>query len=113
MPYLQIISLVNLVLSDLHSYQCFSPFQKFFQKGNLLKHAVVHNPNAKMILTCDHCSKNFTSRDYLSQHMLEHTQGRIYLCHLCDKGFVKVRPAIQCNLKEREREKRDTSMLHN
>lgn len=65
--------------------------QKFFQKGNLLKHAVVHNPNAKVILTCDHCNKNFTSRDYLAQHMLEHTQGRIHLCHLCDKGFVKVR----------------------
>lgn len=58
---------------------------------------MVHNPNAKVILTCDHCNKNFTSRDYLSQHMLEHTQGRIHLCHLCDKGFVKVRHV--CNIR--------------
>lgn len=61
----------------------------------MLKHAIVHNPNAKMILTCEHCNKNFTSRDYLAQHMLEHTQGRIHLCHLCDKGFVKVSCVIQ------------------
>lgn len=75
--------------TGIRRYSCMDCGKKFFQKGNLLKHAVVHNPNAKVILTCDHCNKNFTSRDYLSQHMLEHTQGRIHLCHLCDKGFVK------------------------
>ncbi|KAJ9582557.1 hypothetical protein L9F63_003115, partial [Diploptera punctata] len=75
--------------SGVKRYSCSECGKKFFQKGNLLKHSIVHNPNGKLILTCDHCNKNFTSRYYLAQHMLEHTQGRIHQCHICNKGFVK------------------------
>ncbi|XP_068086385.1 uncharacterized protein [Anabrus simplex] len=63
--------------------------KSFYQKVNLRKHERSHNPEQVKPLNCPHCPKTFLSQDYLSKHVLEHTQGRIFQCNLCEKAFVK------------------------
>ncbi|XP_071449265.1 PR domain zinc finger protein 15-like [Hetaerina americana] len=70
-------------------HKCKECGKEFYQKGNLLKHAAVHEPVSKKAHPCPHCGKMFMSRDYLAVHLLEHTQGKVHQCALCNKAFVK------------------------
>ncbi|XP_013386957.1 uncharacterized protein LOC106156308 [Lingula anatina] len=58
----------------------------FRQKGNLMKHMLMHDP--KKHFNCNYCQASFKYPEQLYRHTLEHTQGKKHACDHCTKKFV-------------------------
>ncbi|XP_064652574.1 PR domain zinc finger protein 15-like [Lineus longissimus] len=68
-------------------YTCETCGKTFRQKGNLLKHQLVHTEGRT--LQCPYCDRMFKYPEQLGKHKLEHEHGRRYACQDCEKTFVK------------------------
>ena len=110
------ISLLNIHIKNVHtgrSWKCEICLKAYKTKGDLRKHMVKHDPNwqgtfcgicsqrfvsisshrsrvhEKKIFSCEICTKQFTDRRKLTEHIIMHegTDLAAYQCQLCTKTF--------------------------
>ena len=82
------------ILKGVHRFFCPKCGKPFTGKADLKRHEGTnceYVPEAEKIkFTCDTCKKNFSSKQYLREHVHQyHLQKYLYFCKGCDKGFYK------------------------
>lgn len=69
-------------------FTCTMCEEKFRSYGQLVYHRrMVHTKKPVIILTCDHCKRQFHRRAYLLRHMKLHSGTNEYGCKHCHKAF--------------------------
>ncbi|XP_057699560.1 zinc finger protein 613-like isoform X2 [Corythoichthys intestinalis] len=58
---------------------------KSLNKSSLQRHTKEYSGGKP--LSCSHCDKTFTTKEYLMKHMYTHTGGKPFLCTFCGKRF--------------------------
>ena len=80
----------NIPIVETQRFQCNTCGKKFLQKGNLVEHIPIHNPD--MQYRCEHCEKRFAHSANLKRHIMSmHITERPFKCEKCNKGFIEKR----------------------
>ncbi|XP_042856443.1 zinc finger protein 271-like [Penaeus japonicus] len=74
-------------------YSCKMCSRAFSMKGNLMQHMSVHTKEKPF--TCDICSKSFAWKSNLVSHMRVHTKEKPFNCDVCCRGFSDKRVLVR------------------
>ncbi|KAF6735681.1 Protein sister of odd and bowel [Oryzias melastigma] len=82
--------------TDTHSerrpFACEQCPRRFRDSVTSEKHRLRHQERINASFCCPLCAKTFKTRTGLKNHQLVHTDARLFVCAVCQKGF-KIQPA--------------------
>lgn len=70
---------------DLRQHACLRCQKVFHSEKLLSRHELIHSSNP--LISCDICSKTFTTSQYLQQHKVAHLEKQ-FKCSICSKMFT-------------------------
>ncbi|XP_047488152.1 uncharacterized protein LOC125038654 [Penaeus chinensis] len=82
-----------LTSKQVKPYICKVCSKPFSLKGNLVQHMIVHTK--EKTFSCDVCSKSFSWKSNLVSHMSVHTKKKPFNCDVCGRGFSDKRVLVR------------------
>lgn len=82
-----------LTSKQVKPYSCKICSKAFSLKGNLVQHMSVHTKEKPF--SCDICSKSFAWKSNLVSHMRVHTKEKPFNCDICCRGFSDKRVLVR------------------